>query len=189
MDYIVTPKYAENTKRGEDGLIEILTNRLMIIPCSLDIAKSLVFHRKELDKRSPIEIPASWPSAYVRGFLPYYIESLEKDDKDLDCGVWMIILYEEKKIIGDIVMQGKPVQEQNVRLTYHIEEATTDGSIAYEAIDAFIDWLTYQMAVKKVVMECEVQDKESIRLFDKLGLICTKKDGEFFTWEIQKEEE
>gem|GEM_PF-5959251 len=170
-------------------MIEILTNRLMIIPCSLDIAKSLVFHRKELDKRSPIEIPTCWPSAFVRGFLPYYIESLEKEEKDLDCGVWMIILYEEKKIIGDIVMQGKPVQEQNVRLTYHIEEKTTDETIAYEAIDAFIDWLTYQMAVKKIVMECEVQDKESVRLFDRLGFICTKKDGEFFTWEIQKGEE
>ncbi|PMC38315.1 hypothetical protein CJ195_07535 [Bacillus sp. UMB0899] len=169
-------------------MIEILTNRLMIIPCSLDIAKSLVFHRKELNKRSPIDIPTSWPSAFVRGFLPYYIEGLEKDEKDLDCGVWMIILYEQKKIIGDIVMQGKPVQKQNVRLTYHIEEETTDETIAYEAIDAFIDWLSYQMAVKKVVMECEVQDKESIRLFDKLGLICTNKDGEFFTWEIQKDE-
>lgn len=161
----------------------------MIVPCSLDIAKSLVFHRKELDKRSPIEIPNCWPSSFVRGFLPFYIESLEEKESEPDCGFWMIILYEEKKIIGDILMQGKPQKDGKVHLFYHVEDKPLDESIAYEAVDAFIDWLTYQMSVKKVVMECEQEHKHSIRLFEKLGFICTKKDGEFLLWELQKENE
>ncbi|UGB32539.1 GNAT family N-acetyltransferase [Metabacillus sp. B2-18] len=169
-------------------MIEILTNRLMIVPCSLDIAKSLVFHRKELDKRSPIEIPKSWPSSYVRGFLPFYIESLEKKEKESECGLWMIIMYEDKKIIGDILLQGNPSKEGKVHLCYHVEDKTLDETIAYEAVDAFIDWLTYQMSVKKVVMECEKNDKHSIRLFEKLGFICKEKEGQFLMWEIQKDE-
>lgn len=175
-------------KRGENGLIEILTNRLLLIPCSLDVAKSLVFHRKELDKRSPIEFPFCWPSPRVKGFLPYYIESLESKDKENDCGLWLIILYEEKKIVGDILMQGKPSKEGMVELCYHVENKHVDETIAYEAVDAFIDWLTYQKSVKKVVMECEVQQEQSIRLFDKLGMICKKKEGCFLTWEIQKKD-
>jgi RimJ/RimL family protein N-acetyltransferase len=175
-------------KRGENVLIEILTNRLMIIPCSLDIAKSLVFHRKELDKRSPIEFPFCWPSSFVKGFLPYYIECLETKEKANDCGLWLIILYEEKKIIGDILLLGKPSKEGEVELCYHVEEKSVDESIAYEAVDAFIDWLTYQKSVKKVVMECDVQQEVSIRLFEKLGMVCTKKDGSFLKWEIQKKD-
>jgi RimJ/RimL family protein N-acetyltransferase len=175
-------------KRGENGLIEILTNRLMIIPCSLDLAKSLVFHRKELNKRSPIEFPYYWPSPFVKSFLPYYIECLESDEVEHDCGLWLIILYEEKKIIGDILMKGKPSKEGMVELCYHVEEKQVDETIAYEAMDAFIDWLTYQKSVKKVVMECEEQQKKSIRLFNKLGMICMKKEGSFLMWEIQKKD-
>lgn len=169
-------------------MIEILTNRLLIIPCSLDLAKSLVFHRKELNKRSPIEFPYYWPSSFVKGFLPYYIESLESNDEENDYGLWLIILYEEKKIIGDILMNGNPSKEGKVELDYHIEDKKLDESIAYEAMDAFIDWLTYQKSVKKVVMECEVQQRPSIRLFNKLGMVCKKKDGSFLMWEIQKNE-
>lgn len=167
-------------------MIEILTNRLMIIPCSLDIAKSIVFHRKELDVRSPIVFPYNWPSALVKSFLPYYIECLETKEKENDCGLWLIILYEEKKIIGDIVMQGKPHKEGKIELIYHVEENGLDETIAFEAVDAFIDWLTYQKSVKKIVMECDVKQVDSIRLYDKLGLICTKKEGSFLQWEIQK---
>jgi [ribosomal protein S5]-alanine N-acetyltransferase len=169
-------------------LIEILTNRLMIIPCSLDIAKSLVFHRKELDKRSPIEIPYCWPSPLVMGFLPYYIENLESKQTEINCGLWLIILYEEKKIIGDIMMQGKPSKEGKVELCYHVEEQQVDETIAYEAVDAFIDWLMFQKSVKKVVMECEIKEDQSIRLFEKLGMICKKKEGRFLLWEIQKKD-
>ncbi|TXC92083.1 GNAT family N-acetyltransferase [Metabacillus litoralis] len=173
-------------------MIEILTNRLMIVPCSLDIAKSLVFHRKELEKRSPIEIPSYWPTSVVRGFIPYYIESMErmeKEEKDLDCGFWLIILYEQKKIIGDLLMKGKPEKEGEVELSYHIDGDNIDETIAYEAIDAFIDWLTYQQAVKKIIMECEVEHQQTIKLYNKLGFICKKKDGDFLTWEIQKKGE
>lgn len=175
-------------KRGENGLIEILTNRLMIIPCSLDIAKSLVFHRKELDKQSPIEFPICWPSAFVKGFLPLYIENLESKEKKNDCGLWLIILYEEKRIIGDILMQGKPSKEGMVELCYHVDEKQVDETIAFEAVDAFIDWLTYQKFVTKVVMECEVEQERSIRLFEKLGMLCTEKEGRFLMWEIQKKD-
>ncbi|MDQ0227046.1 GNAT family N-acetyltransferase [Metabacillus niabensis] len=170
-------------------MIEILTNRLMLIPCSLDIAKSLVFHRKELEQRSPIEFPLNWPSPYVKGFLPYYIECLEKEDEEsYECGLWLIIKFEEKKIIGDILMQGKPNKEGIVELSYHVDELFNDESIAYEAVDAFIDWLTYHKSVKKVIMECSIAQNQAIRLYNRLGMICSKKDGEILVWEIQKKD-
>lgn len=79
-------------------MIEIITDRLLIIPCSLDIAKSLIFHRKELETRSPIGIPCAWPSSAVRGMLPLYIEKLEENDQEYGWGLWLIILYNEKEL-------------------------------------------------------------------------------------------
>ncbi|WP_174880845.1 GNAT family N-acetyltransferase, partial [Metabacillus niabensis] len=59
---------------------------------------------------------------------------------------------------------------------------------AYEAVDAFIDWLTYHKSVKKVIMECSIAQNQAIRLYNRLGMICSKKDGEILVWEIQKKD-
>lgn len=169
-------------------MIEIITDRLLIIPCSLDIAKSLIFHRKELEKRSPIEIPETWPSPFVKGVLPLYIEKLEVDESEYGWGLWLIILYDEKRIIGDLFMQGKPTKEGMVELRYHVHDKHLNSSIAYEAVDAFIEWLVIQKKVVKIKMECNEQNEYSIKLYEKLGMICTKKEGSFLMWELQKKE-
>ncbi|UOK59459.1 GNAT family N-acetyltransferase [Bacillus sp. OVS6] len=167
-------------------MIEIVTDRLLIIPCSLDIAKSLVFHRKELESRSPIGIPVTWPSIAVKGMLPLYIERLERNEKEYGWGLWLIILYHEKRIVGDLFIQGMPDEHGCVELCYNIHEVDDEESLTYEAIDAVIEWLTSEKSVKQISMECIDHNKKSIRLFEKLGMICTKKEDVFLSWELKR---
>lgn len=167
-------------------MIEIFTERLLIIPCSLDIAKSLIFHREDLDKRSPILLPKCWPSPFVTGLLPLYIENLEKDQSEYGWGLWLIINYAEKKVIGDIYLHGKPSKRGVVQITYNMLGTVNDPSLAYEAVDSFIDWVITHDTVKKVKAECGENNYQSIKLFEKLGMRCTTKDGKFLLWEIKK---
>jgi len=167
-------------------MIEIFTERLLIVPCSLDIAKSLIFHRKELEKRSPIIIPQDWPSSMITGILPLYIENLEKDESEYGWGLWMIINYAEKKIIGDIYLHGKPDKRGTVNINYNMISELADTSLTYEAVDALIEWIITQTEAKKVIMECTDNNYQSIKLFEKLGMRCTKKEGEFLMWELRK---
>ncbi|MCA1029934.1 GNAT family N-acetyltransferase [Bacillus timonensis] len=167
-------------------MIEIFTERLLIIPCSLDIAKSLIFHRIELEKRSPIIIPNGWPSAHVKGLLPFYIEKLERDKSEYGWGLWLVIDYPEKKIIGDIYLHDKPDKHGNISISFNMIQGLKDTSITYEAIDALIEWLTTQTDVKKVNTECSDSNTQSIKLFEKLGMRCTKKEGRFLLWELRK---
>lgn len=163
--------------------MEIITERLLLVPCSLDLIKSLVLYRKELEKRSPIIIPSDWPSADLIGMLPYYIEKLESDKEEFGWGIWMIILYEEKRIIGDIMMRGKPV-EGVVEFSHHFIKEIVDESIAFEAIEAMIDWFIEGHSVKSILTECSTNDERSIRLLERLGMKCTLKDGAFLYWEL-----
>lgn len=173
--------------KGSVGkMIEIITDRLLIIPCSLDIAKSLIFHRKELETRSPIGIPCAWPSSAVRGMLPLFIEKLEKNDQEHGLGLWLIILYNEKRIIGDLFLQGIPDDSGTVELSYNIHEAADEESLTYEAIDAVMEWLTSERKVASIQMECLDENSKSIKLFEKLGMICTKKEDVFLSWELKK---
>ncbi len=166
-------------------MIEIITERLLIVPCSLDIAKSLVFHRAELEKRSPIIIPKGWPSPFVTSMLPIYIENLENDESEYGWGLWMIIDYTDKKIIGDIFLQGKPDKKGAVSINFNMLKDLKDNSLTYEAVDALIEWMITQTETKQVITECSDNNLQSIRLFEKLGMRCTKKEGKFLMWELR----
>lgn len=167
-------------------MIEIITDRLLLVPCTLDIAKSLVFFRPELEEKSPITIPTDWPSSLVTGMLPYFIENLEKDRDEFGWGLWMIILYNERKIIGDILFYGKPDPSGTVSITYHVSNQMGDIGLAFEAMDALLEWITEYSGVKKIVMECRITNLQSIKLFEKLGFRCEKKEGPFLTWTLEK---
>ncbi|MFZ3588076.1 GNAT family N-acetyltransferase [Bacillus sp. DJP31] len=163
--------------------MEIVTDRLLLVPCSLDLTKSLALYRGELEKRSPIRIPHDWPSTQLIGMLPYYIEKLETDQAEYGWGIWMIILYEEKRIIGDVMMLGKPL-DGVVEFSYHLISDIRDDGIAFEAIEAMIDWLIESNDVTSLLTECGIYDEKSIRLLERLGMRCTLKDGEFLYWEL-----
>lgn len=167
-------------------MVEIITERLLLVPCSLDIAKSLIFFRPELEEKSPISIPADWPSSLVTGMLPYFIENLEKDHDEFMWGLWMIILHYERKIIGDILFFGKPDAAGTVYITYHLSQQMKDISLAFEAMDAILEWVIGYSDVKKIVMECSDKNVQSIKLFEKLGFRCEKKEGQFLTWALEK---
>lgn len=72
-------------------LSQIFTDRLLLITCSLDLAKSIILHRKILEERSPIEIPEDWPSIELKNILPYYIEMLEIAPNEQCLQIWLII--------------------------------------------------------------------------------------------------
>lgn len=167
------------------NLIEIITERLLIVPCSLEIAKSLVFQRAELEQKSPILFPVDWPSTAVTNLLPLYIEKLEKDKSEYGWGIWIVIDYTEKQIIGDVIFHGKPDKKGTIQVTYNMISDVKDDGLSYEACDALIEWrMTTHSKVKKIITECSENDHKSIKLFEKLGMRCTKKDRGFLTWEV-----
>lgn len=167
-------------------MIEIFTENLLIVPCSLDIAKSLIFHRQELEQRSPIAIPQGWPSSLITGILPFYIEKLEDDKSEYGWGLWLIIDYAEKRIIGDIYLHGKPDKKGTVTISFNMTKDYQHSKLTYEAVDALIEWITTQTETKKVLTECSDSNYQYIQLFEKLGMRCTKKDGKFLMWELRK---
>ncbi|RSK26904.1 N-acetyltransferase [Bacillus sp. HMF5848] len=164
-------------------MLEIITRSLLVVPCSLDIAKSLVLHRNILEKKSPILIPHEWPSWQVQSLLPLYIERLEADKSEYGWGIWIMILRSKKTICGDIVIEGKPDQDGVIKITHNLVDDIVDLSLAYEAIDAIIEWMMITHDVKKIYTECNVSNQTAIKVFEKLGMRCINKEGRFLVWE------
>jgi ribosomal-protein-alanine N-acetyltransferase len=168
-------------------MVEVITDRLILIPCSLDMAKSLIFYRKELGKRSPIDIPECWPSIELQGYLPFYIERLEKNEDEFGWGVWIIIEQNIRKIIGNIGFKGRPDDEGKIELAYHVVQEFQRRGYGFEAAQSLIEWVMNDTAVKTVTAECEDSNFASIRILEKLGMCCVSRDGQFLKWELKNE--
>lgn len=164
----------------------IFTDRLILIPCSLDIAKALIFQRGRLSIRAPIEIPPEWPTPDLKGSLPLYIENLEKDPTELGWGIWIMIEYFDKKIIGDIGFRGKPDENNCVEIGYSVVNDYRKQGYGFEAVQTLVDW-AFTKGAKTVYSECHKGNAASIRILEKVGMCCIKKEDHFLTWNIQKE--
>lgn len=168
-------------------MVELITDRLIVIPCSLDMAKSLVFHRKELGVRSPIHIPDSWPNPLLQSYLPLYIERLEKDQAEYGWGIWLLIEHTEKKIIGNVCFKGRPSKKGKVEISYYIIPEFREKGYGFEAVDTLIEWLLAKEQVKSIGAECEEKNIAAIRILEKLGMRSIGKDRKFLLWELEKE--
>jgi ribosomal-protein-alanine N-acetyltransferase len=166
---------------------ELITDRLLLIPCSLDMAKSLILHREELAIRSPIQIPEDWPSLQLKGYLPIYIEKLEKNQNEYGWGVWIIIKLEEKKIIGNIGFKGRPDNNGVVEIAYTILKEERQKGYGCEAAKSLIEWAYDFSEVKRIIAECEDSNRASIRILEKIGMKLYDTDKNFLKWELRLE--
>lgn len=169
-------------------MLEIYTDRLIIAPLSLNVAKSLVFHREELDSLSPIDFPNEWPGNELKSLLPFYIERVETCNDELGWGIWLFISTTEKKIIGNGGFKGKPIDGE-VEIGYSIIESYRRKGLGYEGTQALVDWAFEQKGVTLVKAECVDSNIGSIRILEKSGFRCVKREGCFLKWELKKSKE
>ncbi|WP_180994249.1 GNAT family N-acetyltransferase [Bacillus sp. Marseille-P3661] len=171
-------------------MTQIFTERLILMTCPLDMAKSIVLNRDELLARSPIFIPDEWPSLELRGLLPFYIEKLEnnseKENKHIKWDIWLIIDYKDKAIIGTAILKEDRNEEESVELGYHIIPAYREKGFGFEAAQALVDWAFLNDGINKITAECVDTNFGSIRILEKLGMCCIDKDDRFLLWELKK---
>jgi [ribosomal protein S5]-alanine N-acetyltransferase len=165
-------------------MTEIYTKRLLLIPCSLNMAISLVLHRDELHERSPIHLPENWPSPILKGMIPLYIEELEADREEKKLIIWLAIDFKEKTVVGDYCFRGNPKKIGTTEIGFNILPQYRRKGYGYEGAQALMDWMFYQHNVVCVEAECHVNNKGCIRILEKLGMCCIEQELPYLTWEV-----
>ncbi len=164
-------------------LAQIFTDRLLLMECPLDLAKSIILNRKKLEERSPISIPSDWPSIQLKSIFPYYIELLEKKELANTLHIWLIIDAYERKLIGSIRLKSLAIDAKTFDLGYEIISSYRNQGYGYEAVQAVVDWLL-QDSNMKITAECDQTNMGSIRILEKLGMRCIAKEAPFLRWEL-----
>ncbi|WP_026692161.1 hypothetical protein [Peribacillus kribbensis] len=156
------------------------TNKVIVMTCSLDLAKSLVLYRDELIKRSPIVMPHSWPSNLFKGFLPFYIEELETDKKEYR--FWLVADLKLKKMIGDFILQKVNQSTGYLAISYINQEAEIE--YMEESLYIFMKYTVkaFPEQIKTIVVDCPESKTYQMSVLKELGFLMEEEDSRYVRW-------
>jgi [ribosomal protein S5]-alanine N-acetyltransferase len=168
------------------SLKNIHTDRLMLVPVTLEITKSLLeASTKEIEKLQ-IKTDKAWPREDTMDILPIINASLEKDKIPSGYEFWMIVKKDNMHVIGDIGFHGKPNEKGEVEVGYGLVEHERGKGFGFEALEAIMDWLYLQESVKVIKADCSIDNTPSARILEKVGMKEVSRDHEMIYWEFTK---
>jgi [ribosomal protein S5]-alanine N-acetyltransferase len=151
--------------------LHIKTQRLELLPCSLEVAQAAANLDKSLVQQLlGVQVPDDWYQADVKDILPNYIQILKDQPSQLGWGIWLIIHQEKSTLIGDLGFSGNLTFEKTVEIGYGILPPYRQQGYATEATQALVDFAFSQLRVKKIIAHCPVNHIASIRILQKLGM-------------------
>ena len=168
------------------SLKNINTDRLILVPVTLEITKSLIDGNYDEIEKLGIKTDEKWPTEDTKDILPIINNSLEEYKLPSGFEFWMIVTKDNMKVIGDIGFHGKPNEKGEVQLGYGLVEDERGKGYGFEALKAIMDWLSFQDTVKLVQADCLIDNYPSSRILEKVGMKEVSRDNELIYWEFAK---
>lgn len=169
------------------SLNNIYTDRLMLVPITFEITKSLINGScKEVEKLG-IKPDKKWPTDDTMDILPIIIKSLEKDKVPSGFETWIIVRKDNMQVIGDIGFHGKPDEKGEVEVGYGLVEHERGKGYGFESLKAIMDWAVSQKNVKVIKADCLINNKPSAHILEKVGMKEINRDDELIYWEFKQQ--
>ncbi|MDF2630094.1 MAG: Protein N-acetyltransferase, RimJ/RimL family [Symbiobacteriaceae bacterium] len=163
----------------------IETQHLRLVPASREFI-SAVAHDRRGDLPLPVAVPAEWPEADLRDFLPTLARMLAADPEGACWSVWLMIDKATQTVVGDVGFKGAPDEAGRVEIGYSVLPAWRRRGYAFEAARALVDWALSDPRVARVEAECLEANAPSARVLEKLGMRCLGRSGGLIQWEVTR---
>ncbi|RCJ16736.1 GCN5 family acetyltransferase [Nostoc sp. ATCC 43529] len=168
--------------------LHITTQRLELLPCSLEVAQAIVAKNKsEVEKFLGVRVPDEWYASEVLDFFPVYAQMLIDDPLQLGWGVWLIIHIADNTLIGDLGFAGKPNEQGTTEMGYEVISAYRQQGFAFEAVEALVNFAFTQPQLKSIISHSPNNHVASIRILEKLGMQQFERNENFIKWELKLE--
>lgn len=141
------------------------TARLLLLPCRPKVAQAIAAGPDALDALLGVRTAADWPGPNFRAYLPLLLANPARGRWN-----WLVIHPEDRLIIGDSGFHGPPDEAGIVELGYIFAAAYRGHGYATEAARALLAWACAQPEVRGVIAGCAPDNRESIRVLEKVGL-------------------
>ncbi|WP_018476756.1 GNAT family N-acetyltransferase [Pontibacter roseus] len=166
----------------------IHTDRLALIPFTLDVARALYAFNTAILTQIGLQPTRFWPDQESMDTLPRIIKRLELVPEPTGFESWMIVLRQNATVIGDAGFKGPPNAEGAVDIGYSIIEQEQQRGYALETARALVEWAFRQPEVKAVTANCLLENAPSARILQKLGMEEIIRDDEVIYWKLLRSE-
>jgi ribosomal-protein-alanine N-acetyltransferase len=172
----------------------IHTQRLKLIPATIELVDADLKGRAELERVLGVIIPESWPPEfYDPPALEYTITQLQQDPEQIGWWLYYFVRAEDNMpaiAIGVGGYKGPPDAEGTVELGYSVLPEYRRQGYATEATLGFVAHAFVHEQVQRVIAETLPQLTASIRVLQKSGLTYIGPGSEegVIRYELKREE-
>lgn len=161
------------------------TERLTLIPFTLEMAEATLNDRDRLPQLLGVHVPGNWPQPDYAEIMPMIVEGRRKDPSSAE---WIRLIAHTagRTVIGDIGFIKPPDAAGSVGFGYSIVPEYRGKGYATEAARAMIEWAFEQPGVKRVFAECLNDNYASIRVLEKVGMRQIEPEDDLLRWERLK---
>ena len=159
------------------------TSRLLLLPFTRDLVVLALRNRSTLARVLELAVPAEWPGPDLEEILPFLDGAMAAQPERAH---WMrlIVHRADRVLIGSAGFIDVPDDEQRLEMGYHLVPAYRGQGYATEAARGLLD-LAFAQGVRLVQAECDRENAASIRVLQRLGMLCTGRDGSVLRWTLQ----
>ena len=167
----------------------IETQRLSLIPCSLEHIETFLRDPAALAALLDVTIPADFP-VFPDGFA-YWAERLRANPTPPGWNEWLFVDRASRIVIGDGGFKGPPTDAGAVELGYALLAAYRGQGLATEAAVGLIAWAFGHPEVSAVLAETLAEGHGSIRVLTKLGMQAVgasqdPEEGPIIQWRLSR---
>jgi [ribosomal protein S5]-alanine N-acetyltransferase len=166
----------------------ITTERLILLPCTLEMLRSAIESNRTLSDFLGVIVQDHWTEFGIQP-LSYVRDKLLSDPNQLGWWTYFVIHKEDNKLIGTGGYQGLPDQNGMVEIGYEIAAEYRDKGLATEFAAALVRNAFESNLVRKVQAHTLAESNASSHVLIKCGFIkvdevSDPKEGNLWRWEI-----
>ena len=156
--------------------LSIKTERLELIPCTLEIVEAEKSDRSQFSHLLDALVPDNWPPPLNdEESLLWTLKQCEKNPEQVGWLVWYFLLNDpvtnERVSIGIGGFKGQPTPDGTVEIGYSILPEYQNKGYGTEAIKALLNWAFEHAEVKRAIAETLPELKASQRLLEKCNFV------------------
>ena len=165
--------------------MDLITERLKLVPCSMEMLQSLIDDAIDLSELIGVQVPEGWPAEELKEVAPYFINLLSQSPDMAGRLCWFIVEKDQDIVIGSIGFKAEPDKDGIVEIGFGIDPAFRQKGYATETVKGLVGWALSQNDIQKIIAECEPDNKPSVRVLEKAGMRKTSIEDNMIKWEIR----
>jgi RimJ/RimL family protein N-acetyltransferase len=152
------------------------TQRLELVPMTLEMAEEVVLGRRErAEELVHARMPARWPNReLVERAFTASLEAIRADPAGRLWGNRVLVATGDegaRRVVGSVVFHGRPASDGVAEIAYGIEEGSQGRGFATEAVRACVEWALAQERVRAVQAATFAWHVPSLRVLVKAGFV------------------